>query len=384
MEDLFVLAIVDDEPGITNSLEREIRLEFGSGVFDIVTFNNPLEALPWIVEHKDTVFLVIADLRMPEMNGSEFLERLRAQTRDVQTILLTAFTDMDSIQRAVSASIMSLMFKPWKREHLVVEIDRALRLRKLSRENEQLRNRIDGMLRSAGDFQQSLFSLGIPTNDHVDISISFNPLDEYHCGGDFYDIYDIGGDRLLVLLGDVTGHGPKPMAIACMIKVVLKTVLDENPELYMSPDRLLSALNDRFCALFSNSPDILIALAAACIDIKKRTLSLATAGIPPVLQVRQGVPEALSTPNPVPGAFPDSKYYKTERVILPGDRIIMFTDGLAESAPTFFALGESGVLELCANRKDYSAEALRSAFVKILPEGRFTDDVTIISMEIGR
>jgi len=378
------LVIVDDESRVTQSLEREIRLEFGDAAFEIATFNNPLRAIPFILENCEHIFLVISDLRMPEMNGSAFLEKIREGSKDVQTVLLTAYTDLDGIQRAVSSSIQSLLFKPWTKESIVGEVEKARSIWTLRRENRQMKNRIDGMLRSAGDFQQKLFAQVIPETRSISFSVSSTPLDEYHCGGDFYDFLDAGNGRYMVLLGDVTGHGPKPAMIAVMLKTILKPLTDGDPALLASPDLLLKCLNDKLCAMLSCTPETLIAVSAVFLDPAAKTLSIATAGLPPLLHIRKGIPEILRTPNRILGAFPDTPFYKTERALLSGDRIVFFTDGLVESVPSFHYLTPEEYLPLLTRCEDYSADAIRDKFKPLIAGGEFTDDVTVISLRVGK
>ena len=378
------LVIVDDEERVTQSLEREIRLEFGEGSFETALFTDPTKALAFIEDNSDRLFLVIADLRMPVMNGSEFLERVRGVSADVQTILLTAYADLDGIQRAIATSLQSLIFKPWTRDALVAEIAKARRVWDLKRENRTLSNRIDGMLRSAGDFQQKLFSQEIPESKEITFSISSTQLDEYHCGGDFYDILDAGSGRAMVLLADVTGHGLKPAMIAVMLKTLLKPMTRDDPTLLEAPDRLLKSLNDKLCDLLACTPETLIAVSAVFLDPAAKTLAIATAGLPPVIHVRNGIPELLRTPNRILGAFPDAPFYKTERALLPGDRVIFFTDGVVESVQSFHCLSPEEYLPILTRRDDYSAEALRDEFRTLISGGAFTDDATIVSLAIGR
>lgn len=381
MEGKMTLVIVDDEIGITRSLEREIRLEFGSSPFEIITFNNPLDALPWIEEHREDVFLVISDLRMPQMNGSEFLTRVRLFSNDIRAVLLTAFTDFEHIRKAVSTSLVSLMFKPWEREELISEVQQALTNRNLERENNLLTNRITEMLRSTGNFQKELFSVRLRNSKHLAMTSVFSPLERYHCGGDFYDINE-EKDSVLIVLGDVSGHGPRSAVVACMVKVLLSETLNRQPQLAAAPDLLLQTLNERFCDLFIGTPEILIGLTALYLDFPRQSMSLAIAALPPVIHVRQGVPEILKTPNPLPGAFRDSRYCKTERVLLPNDHIILFTDGLAEAAPAYFAHEEAALIALFTRRQSYAAPDIKNAFIDLIPEGEFSDDVTILSLQV--
>jgi sigma-B regulation protein RsbU (phosphoserine phosphatase) len=376
------IVLVDDEPRVTQSLEREIRLEAGDDAFTITSFNNPENSISYITEHQDTVFLVISDLRMPEMNGSELLIKLRQSCPELQTVLLTAYTDIDNIQRAVSASIQGLLFKPWTHESIIAEISKAHAARKLQEENRLLKRRIDDMLRSAGDFQQSLLALTIPESQRVSFDIAFRPHEEYHCGGDFYDIIECGDERYMTLLGDVTGHGPKPAMIAAMLSMAIHSVTNENPQLRTEPDLLLKKLNDYFCALLSCSPETLVALTAVFVDTKARSLAVATAGMPPVVHIRDGKPELISTPNRILGGFPDTPFYKTERFLNPGDVIFLATDGLVEVVQSSFHATDDAVAEIFTGRRNYRTDSIIERFREILPEKTFTDDVTVIAMTI--
>ena len=73
------IVLVDDENRVTQSLEREIRMAFGSEEFRITRFENPEEAAAYTAPPPDNLFLVISDLRMPHMSGSELLAKVRNQ-----------------------------------------------------------------------------------------------------------------------------------------------------------------------------------------------------------------------------------------------------------------------------------------------------------------
>lgn len=376
------IVIVDDEQGITTALAREIRLEFGDEVYKVSTFNNPLEVLPYLEEHRDRVFLTISDLRMPQMNGSELLERIRMQNPLVQTILLTAYTDMENIQRAISSNLQSLLMKPWKQESVVEEIKKAERLWVSNTEYTSLKSRLNRELRSAGEFQARLFSKGIPMDLANHISIAFTPLDEFHCGGDFYDIYTVEKNKYLIICGDVIGHGPKPAIISGILKTALETITETQAEALRDPATLLSELNVRFCRLVSGSPEVLAAMSAVYVDIAGQTLSIATAGLPPVIHIRNGKPELISTPNPVLGVMSEATYYRTERALLPGDVIILVTDGLTESEGAQFNVSLEAMYTLASGWRSYDALAIQDSFKHILPGKTFSDDATVISLKI--
>jgi len=375
------IVLVDDENRVTQSLEREIRMAFGSEEFRITRFENPEEAAAYTAPPPDNLFLVISDLRMPHMSGSELLAKVRESAPEVQTILLTAYSDIENIQKAISASIQSLLFKPWTREALASEISKARDIWTIRKQNNTLTRRIEDMLRETGEFQAKLFSFDIPMTSEVEIDLAYQPMAEYGCGGDFCDFRTPAEGGLLVLLGDVTGHGTKSAMIAGMIKTGIDALFSAKPELMTKPDLLMNTMNAHFCKMLEASPETLIGLTALYVNASTKLLAVATAGMPALIHLRDGKPEALRTPNPMLGAFPKAEFYKTERVFLPGDRVLLHTDGLVESVPHFFTVSEELENTIVSKNMHRTAEALVEDFRMFIPENHFTDDVTLIAID---
>jgi phosphoserine phosphatase RsbU/P len=374
------LVIVDDEPRVYQSLEREIKLEFGDGLFGISCFSRPAEALPHLRERSSSVFLVISDLRMPEMSGSDFLSIVGSECPDVQKILLTAYSDMEGIQRAVSSSIQSLMFKPWTRERLLSEVGKALSIWSLRRENERLRGHLDRLLSDAGDFQRRLFSQSIPETDELSIDVFFSPLESFHCGGDFYDIFDLEGDGFLFVVGDVAGHGPKSAIVASMFKTALHSVIEADERLARSPAQLLKRLNDHFCSIFSCAPELLVALSALYVCPAQSRIVAATAGLPPFAFIRAGAVEFVSSRNPVLGALPGNLYAEESLEFTEGDQVVVFTDGMVECTAHFFNMEQGAVAELLRANAGKGAREIAAALAASLPDEANSDDVTVLCL----
>ena len=118
------IMLVDDEASILNSLKRELYDWCLEKEIEIIKFTNPLEALESLEVEKE-VFLVISDLRMPEMLGSDLLLNIQAKYPDIITILLTGYSEIDEIMKAVKAGIFAYILKPWDEKYLLTEIGKA-------------------------------------------------------------------------------------------------------------------------------------------------------------------------------------------------------------------------------------------------------------------
>lgn len=89
-----IVAIVDDEQDITTLFHDALHKIEGLSVF---AFTDPIMALEHFQKNKDAYVLVISDLRMPGLNGTELLRKMKEVNKYVKTILMTAFDIEDGI-----------------------------------------------------------------------------------------------------------------------------------------------------------------------------------------------------------------------------------------------------------------------------------------------
>jgi len=128
----FPVLVVDDEPDILQSF----RFNYGED-FDVLTAESGERGLEQLAAHD--VAVIVADQRMPRMGGTEFLERSMDVRPDAVRIILTGYTDVEALVKAVNLSrIYRYVIKPWKTEELRVTLMRAIEAFHLMRENARL------------------------------------------------------------------------------------------------------------------------------------------------------------------------------------------------------------------------------------------------------
>lgn len=149
--------LVDDEPRILSALNRSLR---GSG-FEVLCAGSGDEALGLL--RREPVDAIVSDMRMPGMNGAEFLQASLALAPDAVRILLTGYSDADATVRAVNeGEIFRYISKPWDDRALhqalrdglqrkVLERERDALLAMIERKNAELRELNDGLEREAVD-----------------------------------------------------------------------------------------------------------------------------------------------------------------------------------------------------------------------------------------
>jgi response regulator RpfG family c-di-GMP phosphodiesterase len=128
---------VDDEQSIINSIKRLVRKEN----YRLITANSGQEGLNLLAEND--VQIVISDQRMPEMSGTEFLKQVKASYPHVLRIILSGYTEVDSITEAINeGSVYKFFLKPWNDHNLKLEIRQALEQYDLIQANKHLHEKV--------------------------------------------------------------------------------------------------------------------------------------------------------------------------------------------------------------------------------------------------
>jgi response regulator RpfG family c-di-GMP phosphodiesterase len=134
MEDFkHTVLCVDDEVNILSALKRLLRKE----AYRLLTCTSGKEGLALLEQNE--VHVVISDQRMPEMNGSEFLRQVKQHYPHIIRIILTGYTEVDTITKSINEGhIYKFFLKPWNDQHLTLEIRQALEQYELIEANKQL------------------------------------------------------------------------------------------------------------------------------------------------------------------------------------------------------------------------------------------------------
>lgn len=116
------IVVVDDEQVVTSALKMLFKVE---GFKNANYFNNPLEALEYLKNNEPDV--IISDVKMPEMNGVEFLAEAKKLYPDVSKILLTGYADKENAIQAINeVGIYKYLEKPWDNDDLVITIKNGI------------------------------------------------------------------------------------------------------------------------------------------------------------------------------------------------------------------------------------------------------------------
>jgi len=130
------ILIVDDEPDMLRLLSMIIKEKTP---YEVTTTNNPLEALELAKKGFD---LLIADLKMPGLNGIELLESVKRFDEDIPTIIITAYGTVEAAVETMQKGAFDFITKPFRKEQILFTIERALKWVRLQKENKMLREQL--------------------------------------------------------------------------------------------------------------------------------------------------------------------------------------------------------------------------------------------------
>src|SRR4051794_20465876 len=131
------ILIVDDEEVLRDVLDAVLRREG----FEVVMAASGEEALS-ILDEDDSIDLVILDIMLPGISGIDTLRSIRVSTPSLPVIIITAFSSIDGAIEAMKHGAFHYIPKPFKNEEVVLTVNKALEQKRLSTENERLKEEL--------------------------------------------------------------------------------------------------------------------------------------------------------------------------------------------------------------------------------------------------
>jgi PAS domain S-box-containing protein len=230
--------------------------------------------------------------------------------------------------------------------------------------------------------QRSLLPPHLPEIPGVEVGAEYLSVEEAsEVGGDFYDLINTVEDGWICAIGDVRGKGVEAASVTALARYTIRAVTLKNDK----PSEVLAALNeamlrqlpeDRFCT-------------AACIRLEPQDDSLGVgvdvsrAGHPPPLLVSpEGTVEEVGCSGRVLGVFPEAELKDTSLRLMPGEALVLYTDGVTEArSPDGDFFGEGRLRRLlgsCAGCDAVTFARRIKSVVLDFQEGYPRDDLAIL------
>ncbi len=273
--------------------------------------------------HQYDVSLV--DYILEDATGVEVVEQAISQGVNLPFIMLTSKVERNVDLQSMYAGAVDFLVKTSLNEDL---LERSIRyaIDRKQKENMilQQQRQSDAEMDHARKVQQALLPETLPTFPEITIARKYMPMEKI--GGDFYDVFEPVDECVGFLLGDVTGHGIPAALISFMIYSLFK----DSAVGIDSPEIVMNYANGR---IEGKLPDSKFAtMIYGMLDRKTLRFTFANAGHPPIYIIRSTTKEliVLDEHGPIIGVFPHTTYREISYQLGPGDKVLMYTDGILE------------------------------------------------------
>jgi sigma-B regulation protein RsbU (phosphoserine phosphatase) len=382
------ILVADDQPHILEAL----RLLLKSEGYRIDTADSPGSVLETMERRTYDALLMDLNYARDTTSGREGLNLIRQiRQRDALTpiVVMTAWSNVALAVEAMQQGACDFVEKPWDNARVLSIVRTQSALGRAHRRAVQLEAQQRQDLELAAQIQRQLLPQECPAIGTLDCHARCAPAGAV--GGDYFDFIRVDDDRMAIAVGDVAGKGVAAALLMTSLQALLRSRAAECGD---DVARLIRETNERLCATIPANK--YATLFYGVYSDRERSLTYVNAGHnPPLLRrttaeagpgfnraadVGPGFSRAdsiewLSTGGPVVGMFADAAFAAGKVTLEPGDRLLVYTDGVTEALD---AAGEEFgedrlVAAMAAGAAD--AAALHAAVSRAL--AAFTDGVPL-------
>ena len=244
------------------------------------------------------------------------------------------------------------------------------------------KERLEEELSIASRIQQGLLPKSIPRAEGFDLAGLNIPSKQV--GGDYYDFIPLDRKRIGIAIADVSGKGAPAALLMANLQASLRTLVGENKPL----SEIMSIVNN--LAVRNTDIDKFITAVYGVLDTEEKTFTYSNAGHNPPFLIRgDGTRDLLDKGGLVLGMMRDVPYEEEIVRLHPGDRIVMYTDGVTEAMNSSEEeFGEEGLLTAIQEDKTLSGEDLGQKIVRRVKSfseaEQQQDDITLIILNLKK
>jgi len=208
-------------------------------------------------------------------------------------------------------------------------------------------------------------------------------LNEAEVGGDFYDVFELGGGNVGVLIGDVAGKGLRAAMRVAAARYSVRSYAFIDPR----PSHVMILANEALCKDSQDEVNMLTAFFAV-VDTATGRMTYATAGHEPALVCSaSGAIRELETGEMPLGIFESTVYIEHCVDLAPGDSVVIVTDGITEArAPGTILFKKKGIIEYLSNNMASSPDETAGGLLAMATAhagGQLQDDAAVVVLRLG-
>jgi len=321
--------------------------------------------------HENVFDIVVLDLSLPDSDGLKTFSLVTEAANGAPIVILSGVKDDQIALEAVRQGAQDFFSK---NETISESLGRSLQYTIERFHRQRAEREID----AAAFIQRRLYPRPLPPLPGLDVAGRCDPANQV--GGDYFDYLLADENSLILVIGDVSGHGFGPSLVMAETRAAVRTLAPTTDNI----GTMIRRVNE---LLVHDNFGTFVSLFLARIDVATGVCRYASAGQPAELIRADGATETLESNDPPLGIQLGGPFEVRETQLRTNDTLLLFTDGIAERSPTTSQLfGVPRMCQLVADSTDLTAaqtlERLfdeANAFANARPPA---DDMTAIVLKV--
>jgi phosphoserine phosphatase RsbU/P len=307
----------------------------------------PSGKLALLAALRDPPDLILLDINMPDMNGYEACERLKAddQLRGIPVIFISALTEPLDKVKAFGIGGVDYLTKPFQMEELHARVETHLKIRRLQIELEETNSqlakanrRMSRDLKAAAKIQETFLPHEVPHVLGTDFAWIYRPCDEL--AGDGLNVVPLGDDKVGLYVFDVSGHGVASALLSVTLSRLLSPASDPCSILIRDggvggtfgitpPAEVVARLNRLFP--FDPATEQLTTMAYGILNATTGEFRYVSAGHPGPVHLTPSANPVILESQGFPIGLADDPYEERSVCLGAGDRLYVYSDGVSKA-----------------------------------------------------
>jgi sigma-B regulation protein RsbU (phosphoserine phosphatase) len=368
--------IADDQPDVLEAL----RLLLKNEGFHTEAAQSPAAVLDKL--RSDSFDLILMDLNYTRdttsgNEGLDLLARIQAIDHTLPVVAMTAWASVDLAVEAMRRGVCDFVLKPWENSQLVQTL--KSHVEKGRNKRHQLRQERE-RFEDAHAAGLALLPQSIPEIPGFEIAAASQAAQTL--SGDYFDVLDLGEGKIALSIADVIGKGVPAALLMSNVQATVRALATP----FTQPADLAARLNHSIRR--NTTQGKFVTFFCGILDSRNGTLTYTNAGhCAPILVRSTGAVERLEVGGAVLGVFSKWSYEQTTVTLWPGDRLLLFTDGITEAEnATHEEFGEDRLAKMAIRLRHDDAAGMKDQILRAVAQcadGSQQDDATLLVVACG-
>src|SRR3984893_10833596 len=386
------ILIADDQPDVLKALCLLLK---GHG-YTTETVTSPSDLLDALGRAEFDLLLMDLNYARDTTSGREGLDlltRLTTMESVPPIVVMTGWATVGIAVEAMQRGVTDFVEKPWTNTQLLEVLSKQIALGRERRESARLAieatqaqkvigsqfHQQEHEIAEARAIQEGFLPKEIPQMEGYEIASAWQSARVV--GGDYFDVLPFEREIFGLCIADVAGKGLPAALLMSNLQAAVRGLASAA----LSPEDLCARLNALLCRNMAS--DRFVTLFYAQLDGVSRRLCYTSAGHnPPFVLHQDGSHERLDEGGGVLGVFATQTFHAGVAELRPGDRVVLYTDGVTEASNAADEeFGEERLLQVLQDNRESSAQELQKNILRAASDfcsGTWRDDATLLVLAV--